>query len=89
MKLSKPALRLALLGSALTLCALVSQGRGVAATCTDGDTRYVFNDACCSTPDGILEEKKGQSCIFGVWTDNGNIKCQGRCPVIDPPPPAN
>jgi hypothetical protein len=36
MKLSKPALRLALLGSALTLCALVSQGRGVAATCTDG-----------------------------------------------------
>jgi hypothetical protein len=82
MKLSQPTLRLALLGCALTLCVLASPGRVTAATCQDGDNRYVFNDACCSSPDGgILAEKKGQSCIFGVWTDNGNIKCQGRCPV--------
>jgi hypothetical protein len=82
MKLPQPTLRLALLGSALILSVLASQGRVTAATCTDGDNRFVFNDACCSSPDGgILAEKKGQSCIFGVWTDNGKIKCQGRCPV--------
>lgn len=81
MKLSKPTLRLALLGSAMVLCALASQGRVTAAVCNDGDTRWVFADACCSSPDGIFEEKKQQSCVFGVWTDNGKLKCEGRCPV--------
>ncbi len=81
MKLPKVTLRLALLGFTLALCVFASQGRGTAATCTDGDTRWVFADACCSSPVGILAEKKQQSCIFGVWTDNGKVKCEGPCPV--------
>jgi hypothetical protein len=79
MKLSKPTLRLALLGCALTLCVLASQGRVTAAVCKDGDTRFVFT-SCCSGPGGsILAEMKGQSCLFGVWTDNGLSECAGPC----------
>ncbi len=81
MKPSKPTLRLALLGSALVLCALASGGRSAAAACTDGDTRFVFTGNCCLTPNGILAQKKGQSCINGVWTDNGARECAGPCPV--------
>jgi hypothetical protein len=83
MKLSKPTLRLALLGSALVLCVLASGGRVTAATCNDGDTRFVFTGNCCLTPNGILAQKKGQSCINGVWTDNGARECSGPCPVTN------
>jgi len=83
MKLSKPTLRLALLGSALVLCVLASGGRVTAATCNDGDTRFVFTGECCYTPDGgIFDKKEGQSCIFGVWTDNGSWECAGPCIAI-------
>lgn len=81
MKLSKPTLRLALLGSALVLCVLASGGRATAAVCNDGDTRYVPTGQCCYTPNGILDKKKEQSCIFGVWTDNGAWECAGPCIV--------
>jgi hypothetical protein len=79
MPLPKSTLRLALLGCALTLCVLASQGRLTAATCKDGATRFVFV-GCCSGPNGsILAEQKGQSCLFGTWTDNGLSECGGPC----------
>jgi hypothetical protein len=79
MPLPKSTLRLALLGCALTLCVLASQGRVSAGTCKDGNTRFVFN-GCCNGPDGfILAEQKGQSCLFGTWTDNGLSECGGPC----------
>ena len=77
----KTTLRLALLGSALVLCVLASGGRATAAACTDGATRFVEAGQCCLTPNGILDKKKEQSCINGVWTDNGAWECSGRCPV--------
>ncbi len=83
MKLSKPTLRLALLGSALVLCVLASGSRATAAACTDGDTRYVNTQSCCLTPNGILDKQKEQSCINGVWTDNGGWRCSGPCPVTN------
>ncbi len=88
MQLPKTVLRLALLGCALTLCVLASQGRVTAAACKDGDTRFVF-DGCCTGPGGsILEEKKGQSCIFGTWTDNGASECAGPCFIPTGPSPS-
>jgi hypothetical protein len=78
----KTPLRLTLLGFALVLCVLASGGRATAAACTDGDTRYVSTGQCCYTPNGILDKKKEQSCIFGVWTDNGSWECVGPCATI-------
>lgn len=83
MKLPKTTLRLALLGCALTLCVLASQGRVTAAICKDGSTRFIPDGRCCSSPHGLLGEQKGQSCIFGVWTDNGLFECEGVCPPPD------
>ena len=85
MKLSKPTLRLALLGSALVLSVLALGGRVTAATCHDGDTRYVVN-GCCYTPNGALLKEFQQSCINGSWVDNGAWRCLGPC---IPPPAGN
>jgi hypothetical protein len=81
MPFPKAAFRLALLGCALILSVLASQSRLTAGTCKDGNTRFVFNGCCSSTgPDGlILAEMKGQSCLFGTWTDNGLSECAGPC----------
>jgi hypothetical protein len=81
MKLSKATLRLTLLGFALILCVLASGRQATAAACDDGDTRFVPAGDCCYTPNGALFKKKGQSCIFGAWTDNGAWECVGPCIV--------
>lgn len=83
MKLQKTTLRLALLGFALTLCVFASQGRATAATCKDGDTRFIPNGSCCVVSGRLYGEEKGQSCLFGVWTDNGAFECEGFCPPPD------
>jgi len=44
------------------------------AACANGSNRWLY-DGCC-----ISHTKyKGQSCIFGVWTDNGAVMCSGVC----------
>jgi hypothetical protein len=74
MKLSsKTVLRGALLVAALTLSALATS-RPALAACTNGATQWVYNGCCLNAT-----RWKGQSCIFGVWTDNGASKCSGLC----------
>jgi hypothetical protein len=74
MKISrKIAVRAILLTSALTLSALAAS-RPAFAACTNGATRFVYDGCCISHT-----RYKGQSCIKGVWTDNGAIMCSGVC----------
>jgi hypothetical protein len=74
MKLSsKTLIRGALLVSALTLSALATS-RPALAACTNGSNQWVYDGCCVSHT-----RYKGQSCIFGVWTDNGAVMCSGLC----------
>ena len=62
-----------LLVSALTLSSLATS-RPALAACVNGSNQWVYNGCCINTT-----KYKGQSCIFGVWTDNGATMCSGVC----------
>jgi hypothetical protein len=59
--------------SALALSTLALNGPAYAA-CTNGSNQWVYN-GCCSSH----TKYKGQSCIKGVWVDNGATMCTGVC----------
>jgi hypothetical protein len=74
MKLSrKTVVRALLLTSALTLSAW-TVNRPAFAACVNGSNQWVYNGCCISQT-----KYKGQSCIFGVWKDNGATMCSGVC----------
>lgn len=70
---SKTLIRGILLVSALVLSVLATN-RPAVASCQDGATQWVYNGCCLNAT-----RWKGQSCIYGVWTDNGAMKCSGLC----------
>jgi hypothetical protein len=73
MKLSRKILvRGVFLLLALVLSALTTLP--VFAACTNGSNRWVYDGCCISHT-----RYKGQSCIKGVWTDNGAVMCSGVC----------
>jgi hypothetical protein len=63
-----------LLVSALAASSLVTTSRPAFAACVNGSNQWVYNGCCVNTT-----KYKGQSCIFGVWTDNGASMCSGVC----------
>jgi hypothetical protein len=74
MKLKRQTLvRGILLLSALALSALTTN-RPAFAACTNGSNQWIY-DGCC----GSHTHYYGQSCIFGVWTNNGATMCSGAC----------
>jgi len=76
--MSSKLVRAALLACALVLSALVWNLPPALASCANGSTQWVImGGVCCAT----TQKWKGQSCIFGVWTDNGAVKCQGPCAI--------
>jgi hypothetical protein len=71
---SKTIVRGLFLTLALVLSALTT--RPVFAACANGSTQWVYDGCCISHT-----RYKQQSCIKGVWTDNGAIMCTGVCMV--------
>jgi hypothetical protein len=75
--LSSRIVRAALMTLAVTLSALAWGPPNALAACANGTTQWVrLGGVCCA----VTQKWKSQSCIFGVWTDNGAIKCEGSCP---------
>ncbi|RPH56501.1 hypothetical protein EHM82_03220 [bacterium] len=78
MRISSKVVRSLLLALAVTLSALAWGPSNASAACVNGSNRYVrIPGVCCVN----TQKWKGQSCIFGVWTDNGATKCEGPCAV--------
>jgi len=75
--MSSKLVRAILLVFALVLSALVWNPPPALAACANGSNQWVkLPGICC----GLGTQKwKGQSCIFGVWTDNGATTCNGPC----------
>lgn len=77
MKISSRALRLALLLVLVTLAG-VAWGPSIAlAACANGSNQFVIRPGVCCANNA--QQWKGQSCLFGVWHDNGAIQCHGPC----------
>ncbi|MEA2603017.1 MAG: hypothetical protein QOF89_4009 [Acidobacteriota bacterium] len=77
--MSSRVVRAALLVFALVLCALAWNPPTALAACTNGTNQFVRDPGVCC---GNGSQKwNGQSCIFGVWTDNGAVRCSGACAV--------
>jgi len=76
--MSSKLVRAALLVFALILSALAWNPPSALAACANGTNQWVvMGGVCCAT----TQKWKGQSCIFGVWTDNGATKCSGPCAI--------
>lgn len=76
--MSSRAVRAALLVFALLLSALAWNPPTALAACVNSSTQWVrLGGVCCIN----TQKWKSQSCIFGVWKDNGATKCEGPCAV--------
>jgi len=74
--MSSRAVRAVLLVFALVLTSLAWSLPAALAACGNGTTQWVrLGGICCLNK----QKWKSQSCIFGVWTDNGATKCEGSC----------
>lgn len=82
MHLSSKALRNALLTLALVLSALAWGPQAATAACSNGSTQWVRTSGCCYASTGYTQKWKWQSCIKGVWVDNGATKCSGACAIL-------
>jgi hypothetical protein len=78
MLISSKAVRSVLLALALTLSALAWGPSNASAACVNSSTRWVKIPGVCCT---FTQKWKSQSCIFGVWKDNGATKCEGSCAI--------
>jgi hypothetical protein len=81
MQISSKIVRAALLTLALALSWTALGHSLKAGECENGTNRYIYTGECCYAGASVYAKKAGQSCIFGVWTDNGAVKCEGPCPV--------
>lgn len=76
--MSSRAVRALLLVFALALSALAWNPPTALAACANGSNQWVrLGGVCCIN----TQKWKGQSCIFGVWTDNGATQCSGPCAI--------
>ena len=77
--MSSKVVRAFLLVFALVLSALAWNPPPVLAACSNGSNQFVREGGVCC---GNNSQKwNGQSCIFGVWTDNGAVRCSGPCAI--------
>ena len=76
--MSSKLVRAVLLVFALVLSALAWNPPPALASCANGSNQWVrLGGVCCIS----TQKWKGQSCIFGVWTDNGATMCSGPCAI--------
>ncbi|HEX4959760.1 MAG TPA: hypothetical protein VF173_02895 [Thermoanaerobaculia bacterium] len=77
--MSSKVVRSVLLAFVLVLSALAWNPPPALAACANGSTQFVIQPGVCCGNN--TQKWKGQSCLFGVWKDNGASRCQGACPI--------
>lgn len=79
MSISVKAFRAAGLTLLLALGILAAGSKDALAACVNGSTQFVrLGGVCCANNS---QKYKGQSCLFGVWHDNGATQCSGPCAI--------
>jgi hypothetical protein len=79
MSISVKAFRAVGLTSLLALSLLALGSKDALAACANGSTQWVrLGGQCCANNS---QKYKGQSCLFGVWHDNGATQCSGPCAI--------